>query len=655
MNIKVYDIETLAEDFSITLSNPDFTEVEDFVINQYRNDIYGLVKFIRDKGVEYYAGFNCISFDAQVITFILKNYEKWHELEGKEIAVLIYKFAQKVIDDTNYGLFPPYREDELFAKQIDLFRIHHYNNMARRCSLKWVAFSIDEDVEEMPIHHSTKNLTLEQIEMIKEYRRNDVKVTCRLFQYTIGNTDHPDYEGDKLALRRDVKKQFDIDALNLSDVSIGDEITKRAYCKLSGRDVREVSKLKGTFRKSIKLKFCIAKFIKFNNPQLQQLHKKIQNTTITETKGGFSESIVLNGVTYKLGLGGIHSEDPKRVIIPNDNEILEDWDVASLHPTTIIKNKQFPYHLDENWLNGYSNIRDERLEAKKLTKTSSVHKCIADTYKLALNGSYGRTNMPGWMYDPQLTMFVTITGQLALLMLAEQIGEIGIKVVSCNTDGILLLYPKEKREELLTVLERWQKQTEYELESASYKKYVQTSVNDYLAIKTDGSIKKKGDFLTYSELHKNKSRRIIPLAWEKYFVEGTPVEKTIKKHKNIFDFCIGVKASKDYHYELVDLKTGEKEVFHRLVRYYVSPSGKKLLKIKNPESEATGNEINECEAPDKHTGKAQLCKVYNIHDPESIHDIDYDYYIKKAQDVIDAIELKKSKNKFLDKNQLNLF
>lgn len=511
------------------------------------------------------------------------------------------------------------------------------------------------DVEEMPIHHSTKNLTWKEVQEIGNYRRNDVKVTCTLYQYTVGNSNHPEYKGNKIALRHEIKQQFDIDCLNFSDVKIGDEITKTIYCNLSGRAVKEVSDLKGTFRKSIKLKYCIAKFVNFKNVILTELLNEIKKTTITETKGGFDHKVKLDGVIYKLGLGGIHSEDPKRVIIPNENEILEDWDVASLHPTTIIKNGLFPYHLDENWLRGYAQIREDRLAAKKRKDEDVKFANIADTYKLSLNGAYGRTNMPGWMYDPQVTMFVTITGQLALLMLAERIGEIGIKIVSANTDGLLLLYDKTKKEKLSEVLKEWEKNTGYELENTLYKKYVQTSVNDYIAIKEDGKLKKKGDFLTYSELHKNKSRRILPIAWEKYFVEGIPVEKTIRKHSNIFDFCIAVKASKDYHYELVDTKTAQKDHYHRLVRYYISTRGKKLLKIKNPDSEKPGNDISECEAPDTSRNYIPLCKIYNIHDVASIHYIDYEYYIRKAQDVIDNIETRKSKKVIINKNQTSLF
>ena len=69
------------------------------------------------------------------------------------------------------------------------------------------------------------------------------------------------------------------------------------------------------------------------------------------------------------------------------------------------------------------------------------------------------------------------------------------------------------------------------------------TVNDYLAIKTDGEIKKKGDFLTDFELHKNKSARVVPIALERYYCDDIPISDTITNHSNIFDFCLPESAS----------------------------------------------------------------------------------------------------------------
>ncbi len=41
------------------------------------------------------------------------------------------------------------------VEQIDLFKIHHFDNKNRRVSLKRLEFEMDlENIEEMPIHHT---------------------------------------------------------------------------------------------------------------------------------------------------------------------------------------------------------------------------------------------------------------------------------------------------------------------------------------------------------------------------------------------------------------------------------------------------------------------------------------------------------------------
>lgn len=179
----------------------------------------------------------------------------------------------------------------------------------------------------------------------------------------------------------------------------------------------------------------------------------------------------------------------------------------------------------------------------------------------------------------------------------------------------------------------------------------QTSVNDYIALKTNGDVKKKGDFTTDYELHKNKSRRIIPIALEHYFVHNRDVSDTIKSHNNIYDFCIRQKATKDFHYEGVTIKDGKRNVYNKLIRYYISNSGEKLYKIKNPECVTNAPPVSQIEAGE------WLCTVCNYlpanTDVTSL-DVNYDYYINKAEDIISRIQYGKKQVKVIP-GQLNLF
>ena len=259
--------------------------------------------------------------------------------------------------------------------------------------------------------------------------------------------------------------------------------------------------------------------------------------------------------------------------------------------------------------------------------------------------------MQSWIYDRQLTMFTTITGELSLMMLIEKYETNGIKVMSANTDGVTIMIHKS----LIPLMERinkwWMDTTKYELERTDYRKIIFSTVNDYIAIKTDGEVKKKGDFVTDFELHKNKSGRIVPIALENYFVHGVPVADTIAKHDNIFDFTIRQKASKDFHYEGMDRKNGHVNIYNKLIRYFVSLRGEKLMKVKNQDSGSTAPERSQVEAGE------WMCTVCNhLTKDHPMDNINKSYYIEKAEKMIRKIETNgKKTNVYVNPQQLSLW
>lgn len=160
------------------------------------------------------------------------------------------------------------------------------------------------------------------------------------------------------------------------------------------------------------------------------------------------------------------------------------------------------------------------------------------------------------------------------------------------------------------------------------------------------------DFEIDKELHKNSSMRIVPIALKEYFVNGIPVKETVANHDNIYDFCIRRKSSKDFHYEGVDLKTGNTSVYNKLIRYYVSNTGEKIYKIKNPECTTNAPARSQVEAGE------WLCTVCNYL-PKSTKvkdcDIDFSYYIDKVERIIAKIEKSYKREKLKDKNQLTIW
>lgn len=514
-----------------------------------------------------------------------------------------------------------------------------------------------ENIEEMPIPHD-HNVLESEIQSILDYNKWDVIATYKFYLVTIGETEHPLYKGiDKIQLRKDIIKEFDIKCINYNDVKIGDEINKFKYCQLSGINKKELPKPNKQI-KDFKFKDCFPEYMEFQTVEFRNFVNAFANLTVKLKKETVKDKqefrFTFNGTTYVIARGGIHSEDKPRIVKPLENEILRDADIGSQYPNSIRKRKLFPVHLGENWLSGYTSIIQDRLSAKKKYKETKEPKyqAIQEAYKLSLNGGgYGKLGEESsWQYSPFSTMCVTIGNQIEILMLIESLEINGIHVISANTDGIVCLFDKSKEELYYKLCKEWEIKVGNadlgQLEYADYKLLVQTSVNSYLAIKTNGEVKKKSEFVTDFELHKNKSARIIPLALENYFVNGILVTDTILNHKNIYDFCLGTKSIGTNRLIHLEPIKGTEIKLQKINRYYVSTNGWHLLKRLKPlenkkfsrQLDIFGNENDGTRESEIEAG--WLTTIYNKHVEKPIqqYNINYNYYIEGAQKIIDKIE-----------------
>jgi hypothetical protein len=652
MDVLIYDIETMQELFLVSIYKPETDEMFDFQVSKNKNQLDGFMRFIDKHKEHYWVGYNNLRFDAQVVEWVIRNQDKWHEKSALEVCAIIAQKAADTIHDANYEVFAEYREEWLTCKQIDVFRVNHYDNKNRMVSLKRLEFEMDlENIEEMPIHHTKTDMTQEEIDMTIDYCHNDVMATYEFYKVTIGHTEHPLYKGnDQIQLRMDIQEEFDIPCLNYSDSKIGDEMIKKFYCQEKGVKYQDLPK-KGYFRTEVLARNCIADYVTFTTKELQNFLKHVKRQKFT-LKDEFKESLQFYGNTYTFAKGGLHTENKPKIFEADDDNIIVDWDVSSYYPAIIINNGRYPHHLGSSFLRGYKQMFEKRLELKPMAKKDRKIKGIVGALKLAVNSVYGKSSdMQSWIYDRQLTMFTTITGELSLLMLIEQYELNGINIISANTDGVTITVSKDKIDKMHEINKWWMELTSYELERTDYQTIIFSTVNDYLAIKTDGEIKKKGDFLTDFELHKNKSARIVPIALERFFVDDVPVADTIRNHTNIYDFCLRQKASRDFHYEGVNKTTGEKTIYNKLIRYYVSNTGEKLLKVKNPECQSNAVDISQVEAGD---WLMHVCNKLTKDHP--LTNINYDYYIERAERIVHKIQLEGKRRKVnIDKNQLSLF
>ena len=128
-----------------------------------------------------------------------------------------------------------------------------------------------------------------------------------------------------------------------------------------------------------------------------------------------------------------------------------------------------------------------------------------------------------------------------------------------------------------------------------------------------------------------------------------PVATTICDHTNIYDYCLRQKASKDFHYE--GHSKENRTIYNKLIRYYVSNTGEKLLKVKNENSDSTAVDVSQVEA-----GEWVMTVCNHLLPDHPLDNINHAYYIERAERIISKIQFAGSKRKIIvNPNQMTLF
>lgn len=293
----------------------------------------------------------------------------------------------------------------------------------------------------------------------------------------------------------------------------------------------------------------------------------------------------------------------------------------------IIEHKFYPKHLGKEFLEVYSKIKEERIEAKH-----NGDKIKDKTLKLALNGLSGNLqNEHNFCYSPFTVMQIRMNGQLMLLMLAERLIEIGCKILQANTDGLFVLRKLSDADKFQQVCKEWEKQTKLILEEDRFEAFYQYAINDYLAIKEGYSktkdpkcLKKKGLFIDTVSLGKGMKPTIIPEAINKFFSDGIPIAKTIRNCKDLNKFITYQKVNKKFKVEY------NNKFIPRINRYYIATSGYNLFKV-DPET-------------NKYISLLSGVGVIIVNDFDNIKEfpknINYQYYISEANKIISPFRYK---------------
>ena len=535
----VMDYETITNCFVAVFQHyKDDSVRRVFVIHEDQNDFAEMAQFLNDcvNLNQWHISYNGLAFDAQITQWMLYKQRDLLRLSTADLAKEIYNKAQEIIDRSNRNEFQQYRPDQIKIRQIDLFKLNHWDNKAKMSSLKWIQYSIDwENVEEMPHHHSQPVTNNNQLESVVKYCINDVLSTKQIL----------DHSKEQIVLRQNLTKEYGIDLYSASEPRISKELFLHFLSKKLGWHKSEIKTLRSP-RTEIYLGQCMLPYIKFSTPEFQKMHDYLRTKVITSTKDGFKYTVKYKGMNTDYGLGGIHGARATGVYEAPPGWTIVTSDVVSFYPNLAIRNKFHPAHIPQDeFTELYEWFFDER---KKIPKTDPKNY----VFKIILNSTYGLTgDENSFLYDPKMTMQITINGQLLLSMLYEMICEEIPEAIPLmqNTDGMETMLPTDKIEKYMEICQRWSLMTKLDLEHDEYSKMIIRDVNNYIAISKKGKVKCKGAFewedlakKKVSVFHKNKSFLIIPKAIYAYFVNGIEPRTFLMQNQDILDYCAGVKS-----------------------------------------------------------------------------------------------------------------
>ena len=387
----------------------------------------------------------------------------------------------------------------------------------------------------LPIDRATAN-------EIREYNVNDLDVTIDLYNAI----------KDRIDLRADMSEQYGLDLRSKSDAQIAEAVIVSELFK------QGIQAIKPELPDTYTAHYTAPAYIEFTSPQLQTILAEVQtidfklaaNGSLLMPEALAKKTIKIGNTAYKLGIGGLHSQEKSIAVESNATHVMRNADFASYYPSIIIQNKLFPKHLGYGFVLLLESLLNERLfsksEQKRLEKIKNElsnnelsefkrHRLINEGFKIVLNASFGKFGSKySKLYSPDLLLATTITGQLTLLMLIEQFEAQGISVVSANTDGLEYFCPRDKVELAESLIMCLEFVTGYTMEHDSYLGLYARDVNNYVA-KYDGKVKAKG---VYAEttLSKGLQTPIVFEAVRKYILDGTALETTIYSCTVVNDF-----------------------------------------------------------------------------------------------------------------------
>lgn len=496
-----------------------------------------------------------------------------------------------------------------FLDHIDLMEVAPA--AAQRFSLKKYAGTMHSRTMMEFEHDFNQPLDEDQVEDCLSYLDNDLEVTCDLVQELT----------PQIALRSQLSAQYNLDFRSKSDAQCGEAVVKLLVEKQTGKRLYKPDIKPGLFN------YVAPAYIKFKTPQMQQVLSDVLRSPFRVKSDGYvlmpevleKRDIVIGKGVYRMGIGGLHSNESRATHYSGNGKTLKDRDVTSYYPYLMIRSGKEPANMRGMFKTIFESLVTMRVAAKRAGDKSK-----AESLKIFINGLFGKTGSPfSIVYAPEMMIQTTITGQLSILMLIEEAELNGFQVISANTDGFVTLVDDDRAWLFDALIFEWECVSGLMTEETVYSSVHSRDVNNYLAFykQKDGTlgVKRKGAYAPSGRgipaafgLKKTPDCEICSEAAIAFLRDGVSVEETVRNCQDIRKFVTVRKVTGGA------VKNGE--AIGKNVRYYYADDNPgPLLYATN------GNRVPDSEG-------AEPCMTLPDELPGNI---DYERYEREAYAILD--------------------
>lgn len=515
----LFDIETYPNYFLASFRSVVSGKLVYFEMTKDSNFEAGKLKWILDNFTT--VGFNSLNYDLPITALAVNGANNGLLKQASDMIVAQQMRPSDVLK--HFGVkMPAWDNIDLIEVAPSFSSLKIYGGRLHTPRLEDLPFEVNQ------------NLSREQMDIVKWYNVEADLVATGFLHQTLQ---------EHLNLRYAMSNEEGVDLRSKSDAQIAEAVIAAEYYRATGRRAKRVEIPIGT-----QYKYDTPHFIKFQTPLMQRALEIIQNSVFEVGESGAIDLppsiknllLEINTSVYRMGIGGLHSTEKCQSVKEDAEYILRDKDVTSFYPYIILNQGLYPEHLGPIFLQIYRAIVNRRVDAK-----ARGDKVVADSLKIVINGSYGKFGSKySIVYSPKLIIQTTLTGQLSLLMLIERLELAGIRVVSANTDGIVIHCKRTMQDTMEAIVKQWELDCAFQTEETVYSAIYSRDVNNYIAVKPDGSVKTKGAFANpwsdtknlADRLKKNPTNIVCIDAVCSYLTTGRLVDDYIMNCKDITKF-----------------------------------------------------------------------------------------------------------------------